>query len=169
MKRIISAFFLLVAPVVFANAADFSGSWSLDMKQSTNLPPYYANIKSHKLSIAQDKEHLTVAVAIDAGRAAADKFNFIYNLDGSDSMTETPIRTPDGLLNVPTVLNLKTGADGKLTINITRDIKLGDKSFKGITSEEWELGKDRKTLRIKRSDTFPDGRTATAEMIFVKV
>lgn len=168
MKRIIFAIFLLAASALFANAADFSGTWSLDMKQSKNLPPYYANIKSHKLSITQDKEHLSVAVEIDAGREKTDHFDFLYNLDGSDSSTETPIRTPNGLLNVPTLLNAKTGADGKIIITITRDIKLPDKIFKGVTTEEWELGKDGKTLTIKRSDTFPDGRTASAEMIFVK-
>jgi hypothetical protein len=169
MKRIIFVILLLLAAGVFAGtkAADFSGKWSLDMKQSKNLPPFYANIKSHRLAITQDEKQLTVAVDIDAGRSETDKFNFIYNLDGSDSKTETPIRTPNGLIMAPTVLNAKNGADGKLQITITREIALPDKSFKGVTIEDWELCKDGKTLTIKRTDELPNGKV-TADLIFVK-
>jgi hypothetical protein len=169
MRKVVFVILLLLAAGVLANvsAADFSGNWSLDLKQSKNLPPYYANIKSHKLAITQDEKHFNVAVDIDAGRSEPDKFNFIYNLDGSDSKTEVPIRTPNGLLMVPTLLSVKTGTDGKMQITITRDIKLSDKSFKGITIEDWELSKDGKTLTIKRTDELPNGKT-TAEMIFLK-
>jgi hypothetical protein len=169
MKRIIFVILLLLASGIFAgaNAADFSGSWSLDMKQSKNLPPFYATIKSHKLAITQGEKQLTVAVDIDAGRGETDKFNFIYNLDGSDSKTETQIRTPNGLTSVPTVLNAKAGTGGMLQITITRSITLPDRSFKGITIEDWELSTDGKILTIKRTDELPNGKV-TAELIFLK-
>jgi hypothetical protein len=56
MRKLLFAAALIAA--IFANAlakpANYAGNWTLDIKQSKNLPPYYSHIESHKLSITMD-------------------------------------------------------------------------------------------------------------------
>lgn len=169
MKKIIyaSVLCLVFISAAFAKTPDYNGNWTLDLKQSKNLPSFYTNIKSHKLAITQDEKVLSVAVEIDAGRSESDKINFKYNLDGSETNTETSIRTPEGLIKVPTVLKA-VDVNGKLQITITRRVPMPDgETFTGITIENWELSADGKTLTIHRTDDTPRGKMET-EMIFVK-
>ncbi len=147
--------------------ANYAGNWTLDKKQSKNLPGFYENVQSHKLSITQDEKHLNVAVEVNIGQKEPDKLNFVYNLDGSESKTETMIRTPDGLIHVPTTLKATVNADGRLQITITRTIKMRDQTFDAITVEDWVLSADGKTLSIHRTDDTPRGKME-ADMVFVK-
>lgn len=169
MKNLSLAIVLLITSFAFgaAKPADYAGNWSLDMKQSKNLPPYYSNVKSHKLFIEQDEKRLKIAVEVDAERGEPDRINLTYNLDGSEVKTETGIRTQNGLIQVPTTLKAAAGEDGKLQITITREIPLPDKIFKGVTVEDWELSSDGKTLTIPRTDDTPRGKMQ-ADMVFVK-
>src|SRR5215213_8284092 len=99
--------FLLAASLAFGVAgkpADYTGAWTLDMKQSQNLPPFYSNVQGHKLNITQDEKHLRVAVEISDGGAEPFKANFDYNLDGTETQAETQMRTPNGTRNIPTTL-----------------------------------------------------------------
>src|SRR5919205_905387 len=107
MKRIIFAAALaaVLSVTAFAKPANYAGVWMLDLKQSKDLPPFYANVQSHKLSIKQDEKTLDVGVDIsEAGREQPLHFDFAYSLDGTETKTETQVRTPGGLRSVPTTL-----------------------------------------------------------------
>jgi hypothetical protein len=171
MKRLLFAAALIAATFVNVLAlkpADYAGAWTLDMKQSKNLPPYYSHIQGHKLSVTHDDKHLRVAVEIDDTQAAEPfRMNFAYTLDGTDTKTETQIRTPAGARSVPTTLKAVAAEDGTLRVTITRDIDMPDgAAVKAVTVEDWKLSADAKTLTIHRNDDGPRGKTEY--MIFVK-
>jgi hypothetical protein len=71
------------------------------------------------------------------------------------------------MVNVPTTLKMITKEDGGVEITISRDVPMPDKTFKGVTVENWELSRDGKTLTIHKTDTAPWG-TMESEMVFVK-
>ena len=169
MKTILLVIAMLVASFALgaAKPANYAGSWTLDMKQSKNLPRYYERVKSHQLNITQDDKHLSVAVEIGHEQGEPDKINFIYNLDGSETKTETKIRTQNGLVSVPTTLKATVTDNGGLHITIGREIPMGDQTFKGVSVEDWQLSADKKTLTIHRADETPRGKME-ADMIFLK-
>lgn len=169
MKTIVLVIAMLMASFAFgaAKPANYAGSWTLAMKQSKNLPKYYAEVKSHQLNIRQDDKHLDVAVEIGHPQGEPDKINFMYNLDGSETKTETKIRTQNGLVSVPTILKATVGDNGTLHITIAREIPMGDQTFKGVSVEDWVLSADQKTLTIHRADETPRGKME-ADMIFLK-
>ncbi len=172
LKNLLIGAFLLAAAGAFglsAKPADYSGAWSLDMKQSKNLPPFYSNVQSHKLDIKQDEKHLRVAVEISDGGAEPFRANFDYNLDGTETKTETRMRTPDGTRNIPTTLKAEVTEGGGLHITITRERPTRDGStMKLPTVEDWHLSADGKTLNIRRSDETPRGERVESEMVFVR-
>jgi hypothetical protein len=170
MRRLLFAAALIAA--IFANAlakpANYAGNWTLDIKQSKNLPPYYSHIESHKLAITQDDKQLRVAVEISDTENGPFKTGFLYSLDGTETKTETQIRTPAGTRSVPTTLKAAAAEDGKLHITITREITTPDgRALKLISTEDWQLSPDAKTLTIHRNDDTPRGKTES-DMIFIK-
>jgi hypothetical protein len=172
LKNVIIAAALLAASLAFGPAgkpADYSGAWSLDMKQSKNLPPFYSNVQSHKLNVTQDEKHLRVAVEIGDGGAEPFKTSFDYNLDGAETKTETQMRTPNGTRSIPTTLKAEVVEGGGLHITITRERPGRDGgTMKLATVEDWRLGADGKTLNIHRTDETPRGDKNEADMVFVK-
>ncbi len=152
-----------------AKPADYTGAWTLDMKQSKNLPPFYQNVQSHKLNVTQDEKHLRVAVEIGDGGAEPFKANFDYNLDGTETKTETPMRTPNGTRAVPTTLKAEAVEGGGLHITITRERPTRDGgTVKLATTEDWKLSSDGKTLNIHRADETPRGEKMESDLVFVK-
>lgn len=170
IKRLLFAAALFVAASVpaLAKPASYAGNWTLDVKQSKDLPPFYARVQSHKLSIKQDDKQLHVAVEIADSEAPPFRMNFDYNLDGTETRTETQIRTPGGMRAVPTTLKAVAAEDGTLRITITREINTPDgRALKGTTTEDWRLSPDAKTLTIHRADDSPRGKFES-DMIFTK-
>lgn len=171
MKTLFLAAALAAVSLAFGGgakpAANYAGAWTLDKQQSKGLPPYYDRVKSHRLVVTQDEQHLNVAVEVDTGQPEPDRLNFVYNLDGTETKTETMIRTPEGRVNVPTTLKATVGEAGKIQITITRDLQMPGKVFKGVTVEDWELSADGKTLTIHRADDTPRGKMQ-ADMVFLR-
>lgn len=176
MKRVLLGFALLATSLAYAaaepaarqgKAADYSGAWTLDMAQSKNLPPFYANVKSHKLLVKQDSGRLNVDVEVSDGGAEPFKVSFVYTLDGTETKTKTQMRTPSGPLDVPTTLKAVQAEGGGLHITITREVVMRDQPFKMVTTEDWQLSPDGKTLNIRRADDTPRGKME-AEMVFVR-
>ena len=172
LKNLLLGAFLLAAATAFGAAekpADYSGAWSLDMKQSKNLPPFYSNVQSYKLNVTQDEKRLRVAVEISDGGAEPFKANFDYNLDGTETKSEMQMRTPNGTRNVPTTLKAEVVEGGGLRLTITRERPTRDGgSMKLSAVEDWRLGADGKTLTIHRTDEIPRGEKNEADMVFVK-
>ncbi|HEU0053211.1 MAG TPA: hypothetical protein VFQ39_08530 [Longimicrobium sp.] len=168
MKTMIAGLALALAALAPAKPADYSGSWTLDAARSRDLPPYYANIKSHTLAITQDAAMLKVGVAIDLGGAEPDRFQLDYPLDGSPVETQTPVRTPRGTIEVPTTLRATMDEAGAVHITITRRVAMPDGTTPSFeTKEDWSLAEDGRTLTIHRVDDTPRGRME-AEMVFVR-
>lgn len=169
MKKLITVIILLTVSVAIAavKPSNYAGNWTLDKSQSKNLPKYYDNISSHKLAITQDEKLLEVAVAITLGENAPDKFDFNYNLDGTETKTQAQIRTPNGLVNVPATLKVIETGNGKLQITIARELNMNGNTLKGVTVENWQLSDDGKTLSIHKIDEMPQGKIES-DMIFVR-
>lgn len=169
MIRFILTVIFLASFTSFAplKPVNYAGSWMLDKAQSKNLPMFYDNIKSHKLLITQNEKLLNVVVEIATGESEPEKFNLDYYLNGSESKTELPVRTPKGTVKVPTTLKAFESDDGKLQITITRELSINGSNFKGVTTEDWQISDDGKTLRIHKTDEMPQGKMES-DMIFVK-
>lgn len=146
-----------------AKPADYSGNWTLDFKQSIDLPPFYSNIRSHKLTITQTKEQLRVNVAIETKEGTPVRISLPYSLDGSEVKTKMPVRGPQGDVMVPTTLKATVSSDGSVRILISREMG----PDLAVTAEDWSLSNDGKTLTIHRTDDTPRGKI-DAQMIFVK-
>jgi hypothetical protein len=155
-------------PAVPAAHPDYSGAWTLDKARSTGLPPFYDQVRSHRLAVAQSDAQLTVDVEIDEGGAQPERFNFTYSLTGAETATTTKVRTPDGMLDVPTRLRAAHGEDGRLHITITRELPLRGQTVTATGTEEWELSADGRTLTVHRVEQMRQGREMRFDMVFVR-
>ncbi|HET6231771.1 MAG TPA: hypothetical protein VFE05_16975 [Longimicrobiaceae bacterium] len=167
MKKLLLALALglSTAASAHAQAANYAGAWTLDMARSHGLPPYYSQVKSHRLDITQDAAHLDVGVQVDI-LGHTDSLSFVYNLDGSETDTQTSIRMQNGPVPVPTKLKAAV-TDGGMHITIARTIPMGDHPFTGVTTEDWSLSADGRTLTVHRVDDSPRGQMV-ADMVFSK-
>jgi hypothetical protein len=172
MNKLLLAALALAVPLYAAPAptpvAGYTGTWTLDQAQSKDLPPYYANVKSHLLDIAQGEGTLDVVVKIANEQPEPQQFDFHYTLDGTATRTITKVRTFYGMTDVPTTMQATRTADGGLTIAITRQIKMGERQFQAASLETWTLAADGKTLTVHRADDTPAGRTES-DMVFVRL
>jgi hypothetical protein len=139
----------------------------LDKVASKGLPDFYTNVKSHRLAIRQDDARLIVGVEIQLVEGSPVKIDLPYNLNGSETKTEMPVRTSNGDMMVPATLKAELTANGGLKITISREMKMRETSFTAVSIEEWKLSGDGKTLNIHRTDETPRGKI-DADMIFVK-
>lgn len=174
MKSLLLAVLITAAPVAQAPAPiiappDYSGAWTLDKARSPNLPPMYANVRSQRLSVAQDDARLVVDVEIDGAGPAPERFSFTYSLDGMETSTTTPIRTQDGPVQVPTRLQARHGDDGRLHITITRELNMRGETVRATGTEEWELSPDGRTLTVHRVEQMPRGGEMRFDMVFARV
>ena len=167
MRKALLPFALLLAAHV--HAADFSGRWSLDKAESKDLPPFYEEVKTHSLKIAQSEKELLVGVEITSAAHEPMQMAFTYRLDGKPTKTESQVRTPNGAMSVPTVLTAKPESNGEMHITIERELPArGGETMKGTTFEKWRLQPDGKTLVIDRVDEMRRG-TTTSTLIFKRV
>jgi len=148
MKRLslLGAALLACAPAL---SADFSGNWSLDRSRSSNLPPYYSQVSSHRLSNAQAGNQLTVDVAIEGARPEPLLNRFVYRLDSMPTTAVTEVRTPEGPQQAPTTMKARMIDGGRLHIDIVREIGLAGGTVHGRSSEDWSLSPDGKTLTVR--------------------
>lgn len=147
MKHALILFAGMLASAL-ACAADFSGHWLLDQSRSANLPPYYQEVRAHRLTNTQNDQQLLVDVEIEGAGPAPQKVSFLYNLDGTPGMSTTEVRTPMGVQQVPTTMAAAMGPDGRLHIAIAREVKQGERTVKGESTEDWALSPDGQTLTV---------------------
>jgi hypothetical protein len=173
MKSLLAAALLALAAMAPLRHApvpppDYSGAWTLDKARSTGLPPFYSGVRGHRLAVAQTDARLTVDVEIDEGRAEPARFNFVYALDGTETSTTSRVRTPNGMMDIPTRLRAAHGDDGRLHITITRELPRGGETVIATGSEAWELSADGHTLTVHRVDQMPGGGEMRSEMVFTR-
>lgn len=158
------------APQPAAPAAhpDYSGAWTLDKARSTGLPPFYDQIRAHRLAVAQSDSQLVVDVEIDEGGAQPLRFNFAYSLTGAETATTTQVRTPNGMIDVPARLRARHGEDGRLHITTTRELPMRGQTVTVTGSEEWELAPDGRTLTVHRVEQMRQGQEMRSSMVFAR-
>jgi hypothetical protein len=167
MKTLLAAALAALMLQSPAKPADYSGQWKLDPARSRNLPGFYAEIASHTLDVTQTSTHLGVGVVIELRDAQQDTLRFDYALDGSEVHTRSPVRTPQGRVEIPTTLRARVDDAGVVHITIDRQLRTpaGPRTLTG--TEEWRLSPDRTTLTVRRLDETPQGRIDT-DMVFVR-
>jgi hypothetical protein len=148
MKRLslLGAALLACAPI---HAADFSGNWTLDRTRSSNLPPWYSQASSHRLSNTQADGQLTVDVAIEGAAPEPVSKRFVYRLDGAPTTAITLVRTPEGRQEAPTTMKASMPGAGRLHIDIVREFGLAGGTVRGRSSEDWRLSPDGETLHVR--------------------
>ena len=171
-------FFISAALIVLLSAAAFgqtasttvnySGTWLLDQSHSKNLPPQYKNIESQRIDVKQELTILNVNAEIKtAGEAEPLRITLNYPLDGTETRTMLPIRTPQGPRSVPTTLSGSISPNGKLRLNIVHQFEANGKTVKGGMTEDWQLGPDGKSILIHLTRDAPQG-TIEYDMLFVR-
>lgn len=122
-------------------------------------------MRSQSLRVAQQGWHLDVAVSVDVGAAAPDTMRFVYNINGAETRTRTPVRGAGGMTDVPTVLRAVATPDRQVHLTIEREIPMGDRTFHAVSKEDWLLSADGNTLTVHRVDDTPRG-TVECDMVF---
>jgi hypothetical protein len=171
--------FCMSAVGVYAQKADFSGKWTLDVAKSKLGERN--NIETQTLTVAQTANDIKIDTATKrtpppsgtpggggggggggmmgrGGDGAAT-----YMLDGKDMKSE--IAGPGGAM-VPVTTNGKIDG-GKLLLSNSRTFTTPNGAITSTTKETWELSADGKTLTVNVERTSPRG-TDTTTKVFVK-
>ena len=155
------------APVAVAS---FAGRWTLDTARSRDLPPWYANVREHRLVITQSDSSLVVDVAMVDTAGTTTPMSFPYHLRRPVETT-TKVITPRGPIDIPTTLTAKPRTDGGLEIDIARVITMGERVLKPGDHESWTLSADGRQLLIDRVAEMPGPgglRTVKSHYVFVR-
>lgn len=187
MKKVLflTAFVCMTAICVFAQdgkkAADFSGTWTLDVSKSKL--DERARIESMTMTVAQTDKEIKIETATKRlpppdglsqgggqgggmgrgmGRGFGGDGANTYTLDGKETSVEAEGPTGKNLVK------LKAEIDGgklKLSNVRTFNTQMGEMTM--TTKETWTLSDDGKTLTVKREMESPRG-TNSSEMVFTK-
>jgi hypothetical protein len=169
-----------LAVASFAQKADYSGTWKLDLEKSTFSGP--ARIESMTLTVAQTDKDIKVdtvtkraAPPADApgggapgggagrgGRGGGDA-SVTYALDGKETKVE--VDTPRG--KVPVNYKGSAETDGSLKLSTSRTVNGPQGEVTMTTKETWKLSADGKTLTVDRESTSPRGHQ-TSTLVFAK-
>ena len=169
--------FCMSAVGVYAQKADFSGKWTLDVAKSKLGERN--NIETQTLTVAQTANDIKIDTAtkraappagapgggggMGGGMGRGADGPATYVLDGKDVKTEIP--GPGGA-TVPVTINAKIDG-GKLVLSSSRTFTTPNGAITSTTKETWELSADGKTLTVNVERTSPRG-TDTTTKVFVK-
>jgi len=186
----LAALVCLTAFAAFAQdkkAADFSGSWTLDVSKS-NLGDRGPRIESMTMTVTQTEKDIKIETATKrlpppegagngqgsggggqgggmgrGGGFGGGDGTTTYTLDGKETTTEVEGRM--GKTPVKLKAELDGGSKLKLSKSSTFNTPNGEATI--TTKETWTLSDDGKTLTVKRDMETPRG-TNSSEMVFTK-
>ena len=150
--------------------SSFAGRWKLDVALSRDLPPWYDQVREHRLEITQTDSSLVVDVALVDTAGTATPLTFPYDLR-RPVRTTTKVLTPRGPIDIPTTLTAKPRPDGGVEIDIAREITMGERVLKPGDHESWTLSADGTQLLIDRVAEMPGPggmRTVKSHYVFVR-
>jgi hypothetical protein len=171
MNKLFLAIMLLAATFTFAAImpVNYAGTWTLDTKQSKDLPDNLQNVIFAKLYITQDNKVLTV---VDEKKFNSQEEAFkqtdVYNLDGTESKKPTEVGKGKGTLKIPTTRKVLVADDGKLKLIKARGFQSSNGGFIISQVEDWTLSADGKTLTIRHVNQMDGTTKEEYEMVFVK-
>jgi len=168
MKRVsmIVGLFCLMA-VCAASAADtnFAGTWALDKEKSEGLRQ---GAGDQTWTVTQDAKALVVERPGfgRAGGAAPAAVKSTYNLDGSETSTESTGRRAG-----KTTSTAKWG-EGNKTLDLTSVFKGKNQAGDDVTAttkQKWELADEGKTLKVAQTrEGGGGGAGGDSKMVFTK-
>ena len=168
--------FCMSAIGVYAQKADFSGKWTLDVAKSKLGERN--TIESQTLTVAQTANDIKIDTATKrtappagapggggggGGMGRGGDGSASYMLDGKDVKSEVP--GPGGA-TVPVTTNAKVDG-GKLVLSRSSTFNGPNGAISTSSKETWELSADGKTLTVTTERTSPRG-TDTITRVFVK-
>ena len=150
----------------FAQKADYSGTWKLDLGASKL--DARMRIESMTLTVAQSATEVKVDTSVKRtagpeGRAGGESSN-TYSLNGSELKRE--MDGPNGT-KVPVSFMGAKESDGSLKLSSSRTFNTPNGEMTSTTRETWKLSADGKTLTIERESSSPRG-SQTSTLVFVK-
>jgi len=160
---------------IYAQKADFSGKWTLDVAKSKLGERN--NIESQTLTVTQTANDIKIDTATKraappagapgggggGGMGRGGDGAATYMLDGKDVKSE--VAGPGGAM-VPVTTNGKIDG-GKLVLSSSRTFTTPNGPITATSKETWELSADGKTLTVNAERTSPRG-TDTTTKVFVK-
>jgi hypothetical protein len=182
MKKvfILAAVVFLFATAAFAQKADFSGTWTLDVSKSKL--DERARIESMTLTVAQTANDIKIdskttraprpegAPAGAGGGGGMGRGGGFGNGDASETYTldgkETKVTQESQMGPIPITLKGKLDG-GKLDLSSSRTFTTQMGEMTATKKETWSLSDDGKTLTIAREQTTPRG-TNSSTLVFNK-
>jgi len=181
-KLLFMAFAVCVlAAASFAQSANYSGTWKLDLEKSTLSGPM--RIESMTLTVAQTDKDIKVDTATKRAAPPADApaggppgggggrgrggfggdGSATYSLDGKEIKAEI-----DGAMGkMPVIYKGSSETDGSLKLSNSRIFNGPQGEVTITTKETWRLSADGKTLTVDRESTTPRGNQ-TSKLVFNK-
>jgi hypothetical protein len=172
MHKLFLAIMLSATTFIFAAImpVNYAGTWTLDARQSKDLPKEIQNATFVKLYITQDKKVLKVVDEVKFNDQEASRQTDVYNLDGTESKkpTEWSKGEGGGTLKIPTTRKLLVADDGKLKLIKARGFQTSNGGFIITQIEDWTLSADGKTLTVHHANQMDGHKKEEYEMVFVK-
>ena len=136
---------------------DFSGTWILDLKKSTQLPESFKYVESYSMEVKQTKDSLITTARLK-GNGQDVKFPLTaYALNGSEVFREDTLRKSKRWFTASWTTT------GKKFIVDSRVEQKGAKQNEQYTQHDvWELINN-KTLQISVTQKFPKGKETHSE------
>lgn len=150
----------------FAQKADYSGTWKLDLAASKL--DARMRIESMTLTVVQSATEVKVDTSVKRtpgpeGRAGGDSSN-TYTLNGTEIKRE--MDGPNGTKIPVSFMGAKEG-DGSLKLSSSRTFNTPNGAMTSTMRETWKLSADGKTLTIDREASSPRG-SQTSTLVFIK-
>ncbi len=136
---------------------DFSGTWSLDLKKSTQLPESFKYVESYSMEVKQTKDSL-ITMARLKGSGQDVKFPLTaYALNGSEVFREDTLRKSKRWFTA------SWATTGNFFIVDSRVEQEGARQTEQYTQHDvWELINS-KILQISVTQKFPNGKETHSE------
>lgn len=163
---------VLLMTTTFAFAAimpvNYAGTWTLDTKQSKDLPKLLQDVNSVRLNITQDNKVLKVVDETKFNDEEALKQTDVYNLDGTESKKPTEMGKAGVTFKIPATRTVVVADDGKLKLIKARRFQTANGGFTVTQVEDWTLSADGKTLTVHHVNQTDGEKKEEYELIFVK-
>lgn len=170
----------MLAAASFAQGANYSGTWKLDVEKSTFSGP--ARIESMTLTVAQTDKDIKVDTVTKRAAPPADApaggppgggrgrggfgggdGSVTYTLDNK----ETKVEVDGPMGKVPVTYKGSAETDGSLKLSSSRTFSGPQGEVTTTTKETWKLSADGKMLTVDRESTSPRG-AQTSKLVFSK-
>jgi hypothetical protein len=159
--------FVLAGPTFAQTAANYAGTWTLDVAKSRISDREKAAIEFQSLTVVQSDKDVVVTtstkrVAPPGAQTAPGPFSSssTFTFDGKETVVSV-----NGRDGKPMPVRTSSTWDGsKLVLTTSRTHGSPQGEITTVQKDTWDLTPDGKTLIIRRDQTGPEGTTTTARV-----